>query len=54
LDRPLLVGQAAEASQRTPTDFVVDAAVLEPERLLADRIPRTNSIDCSCGEPALE
>lgn len=32
-----LVRQAAASSQRTLTDFVVDAAVLEAERLLADR-----------------
>jgi len=32
-----LIRQAAEASQRTLTDFVVTAAVLEAERLLADR-----------------
>lgn len=32
-----LVRQAAATSQRTLTDFVVDAAVLEAERLLADR-----------------
>jgi uncharacterized protein (DUF1778 family) len=32
-----LVRQAAEAAERTLTDFVVDAAVLEAERLLADR-----------------
>lgn len=32
-----LVRQAAETSERTLTDFVVDAAVLEAERLLADR-----------------
>jgi len=32
-----LVRQAAEASQRTLTDFVVDAAAYEAERLLADR-----------------
>ncbi|HZT93462.1 MAG TPA: DUF1778 domain-containing protein [Gaiellaceae bacterium] len=32
-----LVRQAAAASQRTLTEFVVDAAVLEAERLLADR-----------------
>lgn len=32
-----LVRQAAVSSQRTLTDFVVDAAVLEAERLLADR-----------------
>jgi uncharacterized protein (DUF1778 family) len=32
-----LVRQAAETSDRTLTDFVVDAAVVEAERLLADR-----------------
>lgn len=32
-----LVRQAATSSQRTLTDFVIDAAVLEAERLLADR-----------------
>ena len=32
-----LVRQAAANSQRTLTDFVIDAAVLEAERLLADR-----------------
>lgn len=32
-----LVRQAAETSERTLTDFVVDAAVLEAERLLTDR-----------------
>ena len=32
-----LVRQAAEAAERTLTDFVVDAARLEAERLLADR-----------------
>jgi uncharacterized protein (DUF1778 family) len=32
-----LVRQAAEAAERTLTDFVVDAAVVEAERLLADR-----------------
>jgi uncharacterized protein (DUF1778 family) len=32
-----LVRQAAATSQRTLTDFVVQAAVLEAERLLADR-----------------
>jgi uncharacterized protein (DUF1778 family) len=32
-----LVRQAAEAAERTLTDFVVDAAMLEAERLLADR-----------------
>jgi uncharacterized protein (DUF1778 family) len=33
-----LVRQAAATSQRTLTDFVVGAAVLEAERLLADRM----------------
>ncbi len=32
-----LVRQAAESAERTLTDFVVDAAVVEAERLLADR-----------------
>ena len=32
-----LVRQAAATSRRTLTDFVVDAAVLEAERLLTDR-----------------
>ena len=32
-----LVRRAAETSDRTLTDFVVDAAVLEAERVLADR-----------------
>jgi uncharacterized protein (DUF1778 family) len=32
-----LVRRAAESSEQTLTDFVVDAAVLEAERLLADR-----------------
>jgi uncharacterized protein (DUF1778 family) len=32
-----LVRMAAEAAERTLTDFVVDAAVVEAERLLADR-----------------
>jgi uncharacterized protein (DUF1778 family) len=32
-----LVRQAAETADRTLTDFVVDAAVLEAERVLADR-----------------
>lgn len=36
-DTDALVRQAAETSQRTLTDFVVDAAVIEAERLLADR-----------------
>ncbi len=32
-----LVRQAAETEDRTLTDFVVDAAVVEAERVLADR-----------------
>jgi uncharacterized protein (DUF1778 family) len=32
-----LVRQAAETADRTLTDFVVDAAILEAERVLADR-----------------
>ncbi len=32
-----LVRQAAASADRTLTDFVVDAAVIEAERLLADR-----------------
>jgi uncharacterized protein (DUF1778 family) len=32
-----LVRRAAATSQRTLTDFVIDAAVVEAERLLADR-----------------
>jgi uncharacterized protein (DUF1778 family) len=32
-----LVRQAAANAERTLTDFVVDAAVIEAERLLADR-----------------
>lgn len=36
-DADRLVRQAAETAQQTLTDFVVDAAVLEAERLLADR-----------------
>jgi len=32
-----LVRQAAQAAERTLTDFVVGAAVVEAERLLADR-----------------
>ena len=32
-----LVRQAAESAERTLTDFVVDAAVVEAERVLADR-----------------
>ena len=32
-----LVRRAAETTDRTLTDFVVDAAVLEAERVLADR-----------------
>ena len=33
-----LVREAAESSDRTLTDFVVDAAVIEAERVLADRL----------------
>lgn len=36
-DTDRLVRHAAETADRTLTDFVVDAAVLEAERLLADR-----------------
>ena len=36
-DTDRLVREAAEAAHRTRTDFVVDGAVLEAERLLADR-----------------
>jgi uncharacterized protein (DUF1778 family) len=36
-DTDRLVRRAADSTQRTLTDFVVDAAVLEAERLLADR-----------------
>jgi uncharacterized protein (DUF1778 family) len=32
-----LVRRAAESAERTLTDFVVDAAMVEAERLLADR-----------------
>jgi len=32
-----LVRQAAKSADRTLTDFVIDAAVLEAERVLADR-----------------
>lgn len=32
-----VVRQAAQTAERTLTDFVVDAAVVEAERLLADR-----------------
>jgi uncharacterized protein (DUF1778 family) len=32
-----VVRQAAETAERTLTDFVVDAAVVEAERVLADR-----------------
>jgi len=32
-----LVRQAAETANRTLTDFVIDAAVVEAERVLADR-----------------
>ena len=33
-----LVREAAESSDRTLTDFVVDAAIIEAERVLADRL----------------
>jgi uncharacterized protein (DUF1778 family) len=33
----LLVRQAADTADRTLTDFVIDAALLEAERVLADR-----------------
>lgn len=36
-DTDRLVRQAARSAERTLTDFVVDAAVVEAERLLADR-----------------
>jgi uncharacterized protein (DUF1778 family) len=36
-DTDQLVRQAAETANRTLTDFVVDAAVVEAERVLADR-----------------
>jgi uncharacterized protein (DUF1778 family) len=36
-DTDRLVRQAAETAERTLTDFVVDAAVVEAERVLADR-----------------
>jgi len=36
-DTDRLVRQAAQTADRTLTDFVVDAAVVEAERLLADR-----------------
>lgn len=36
-DTDRLVRQAAQSAERTLTDFVVDAAVVEAERLLADR-----------------
>jgi uncharacterized protein (DUF1778 family) len=36
-DTDRLVRQAAESTQRTLTNFVIDAAVIEAERLLADR-----------------
>lgn len=36
-DTDRLVRQAAQTTERTLTDFVVDAAVVEAERLLADR-----------------
>ena len=36
-DTDRLVRQAAETADQTLTDFVVDAAVVEAERVLADR-----------------
>jgi uncharacterized protein (DUF1778 family) len=36
-DAARLVREAAQSSDRTLTDFVVNAAVIEAERLLADR-----------------
>jgi len=36
-DKDQVVRQAAETAERTLTDFVVDAAVVEAERVLADR-----------------
>jgi uncharacterized protein (DUF1778 family) len=36
-DTDRLVRQAADTAERTLTDFVVDAAVVEAERVLADR-----------------
>jgi uncharacterized protein (DUF1778 family) len=36
-DTDRLVRQAAQTAEQTLTDFVVDAAVVEAERLLADR-----------------
>lgn len=36
-DTDRLVRHAAQTTERTLTDFVVDAAVVEAERLLADR-----------------
>jgi uncharacterized protein (DUF1778 family) len=36
-DADRLVRQAADTAERTLTDFVVDAAVVEAERVLADR-----------------
>jgi len=36
-DTDRLVRQAAQTTERTLTDFVVDAAVVEAERLLAER-----------------
>jgi uncharacterized protein (DUF1778 family) len=36
-DTDRLVRHAAQTAERTLTDFVVDAAVVEAERLLADR-----------------
>ena len=39
-DTDRLVRQAAETADRTLTDFVVDAAVVEAERVLRLRCPR--------------
>ncbi|HMB18244.1 MAG TPA: DUF1778 domain-containing protein [Gaiellaceae bacterium] len=36
-DTDRLVRHAAETAERTLTDFVIDAAVIEAERVLADR-----------------
>lgn len=36
-DTDRIVRQAADTAERTLTDFVVDAAVVEAERVLADR-----------------
>jgi len=40
-----LVRHAAQVAERTLTDFVVDAAVLEAERVLADRTQFTLRAD---------